>query len=346
MPRPIRDSVVVITGASSGIGRAAAHEFAKQGATVVLAARREQALEDAGRECGELGGRAMVVPLDVTNEEAVRDLARRTVETFGRIDIWVNNAAVSLFSRFEETPLDLYRKVIETNLFGYIHGARAALPYFREQGSGILINVSSVVSEAAQPYTSAYNLTKYAIRGLGESLREELLLDGARDIRVCTIMPASIDTPLFQHAANLTGRAVKPLEPIYPVEKVARAIVDVVDNPRPEIIVGNAGRQMIALKRILPLSLFERLMAWKVERDHLTREPSPQTTGNVFEPMPQYACTSGGWRSNNGGPSIGKWALVGLAVAAPALLYWAGQRNRVPALTGRRKSTLRQLLGQ
>ena len=327
MPKPVRESVVVITGASSGIGRAAAHEFARNGATVVLAARREQALDEAARECEERGGRALAVPTDVTDEQAVRALAQRTVEQFGRIDVWVNNAAVSLFSRFEETPPDLYRQVIETNLFGYIHGARAALPHFRQQGSGTLINVSSVVSEAAQPYTSAYNITKYGIRGFSESLREELMLDGTHDIHVCTVMPASTDTPIFQQAANLTGRAVKPMDPVYPVEQVARAIVNAVEHPRAEIMVGNAGRQLVLLKRLLPLSVFERLMAWKVDRDHLTRDPSPQTPGNAFEPMPQYAWTSGRWRSS-GGPSLGKWALVGLTLAAPAVLYLAKNRTQ------------------
>ncbi len=140
MPRKVGDAVVVITGASSGIGRATALAFARRGATVVVAARREQALRGVATECEQLGGRALAVPTDVTDEAAVRSLARRAVESFGRVDVWVNNAAVGLFGRFEDTPLEAYRRVIETNLFGYIYGARAALPIFREQGSGVLIN--------------------------------------------------------------------------------------------------------------------------------------------------------------------------------------------------------------
>lgn len=206
MPRPIEDSVVVITGASSGIGRAAAQEFARRGATLVLAARRAQALDEVARECKELGGHALAVPTDVTDEAAVQDLARRAIETFGRIDVWVNNAAVTLFARIEEAPYEDYRRVIETNLLGYVHGARAAIPYFREQGSGVLVNVSSVVGKVGQPNTSAYCATKFAIVGLSECLRQELL--DVEDIHVCTVMPPSVDTPIFQHAANYTGRVI------------------------------------------------------------------------------------------------------------------------------------------
>jgi NAD(P)-dependent dehydrogenase (short-subunit alcohol dehydrogenase family) len=133
MAQKIRDSVVVITGASGGIGRATALVLAGRGAAVVLAARRQQPLYELAGECEERGGRALAVPTDVTDEEAVRRLAQQAVEQFGRIDTWVNNAAVTLFGRIEETPYEAYRRVIETNLFGYIHGARVVIPYFREQ---------------------------------------------------------------------------------------------------------------------------------------------------------------------------------------------------------------------
>ena len=323
MARKLKDSVVVITGAASGIGRATALEFARNGATVVLAARRAQALDEVARECQILGGRALAVTTDVRDEEAVKRLARQAIENFGRIDVWVNDAAVTLFARFEEAPSDVYRQVLETNLFGCIHGIRAVLPYFREQGSGTLINLSSVVSEMPQPYTSAYVCSKWAIRALSECLRMELNLDDARNIHVCTVMPASIDTPLFQQAANYTGRAAKALPPVYPPEKVAAAIVDLAEDPRREVIVGGAGRAMMWFRRLSP-ALFERVMARQIDREHLSDQPEDPTPGNLFEPMPQYASVTGGWRSN-GSSSAGNWALLGLAVAVPALAYWANR---------------------
>lgn len=324
MPRKIRDSVVVITGASSGIGRATAQAFAEKGASVVLAARRQEALQEVASECRNLGGRALVVPTDVTDEDAVEELACEATQNFGRIDVWVNNAAVSLFGRFEETPSDVYRQVIETNLFGYVHGARAALKRFREQGSGVLINNASVVAKASQPYTSAYVISKFAIRALGESLREELILDGARNIRVSTVLPASIDTPFFRHAANYTGRAVKPLNPKYDAERVAQTIVHMARRPKREIVVGNAGR-LLALQRTVSGSLYERAAARLVDRDHFQDRPAAPGPGNVFEPIEEWNGTSGGWKTEGG--STGRKVALATAATVPALLGWRWLRK-------------------
>ena len=327
MPRKLPDAVVVITGASSGIGRAVALACARRGATVVVAARREQPLRELAGRCERLVGRALAVPTDVTDEAAVRQLAQRAIESFGRIDVWVNNAAVTLFGRFEETPPEAYRRVIETNLFGYVHGARAALPIFRDQGSGVLINVASVAGKVSQPYTSTYVLTKHAVRALGMSLRQELSLDGVGDIHVCTVLPASIDTPLFQHAANYTGRAIKPMSPVYEAEQAARAIVRLAEHPSREVIVGKAGR-MLSLVQMFAPGLAEGILARQVERDHFQDQPAPPTTGNLFEPLPQWTGVSGGWRQPDGGTPLRRAAAAGLATGVPALAAWLWARPR------------------
>jgi NAD(P)-dependent dehydrogenase (short-subunit alcohol dehydrogenase family) len=320
MKKKMQDLVVVITGASSGIGEATAFKFAEQGASVVLAARREWALREVAMECERRGGQALHVLTDVTDEAAVHELARRAMEQFGRIDVWVNNAAVGLFSRFEDAPIVDFRRVIETDLFGYVYGARAVLPLFYRRGRGTLINVGSIMSEVPGPYVSAYTVAKHGVRALGECLRQEAQLAGADDIKICTVMPATIDTPFFQHAANYTGRAVKAMPPVYPADAVAKTIVDLVDHPRREVVVGNAGRLMTMQQSLAP-GMNERMLAKMVDRQHLEDAPAPPTSGNLFSPMGRGASIEGGWRSPNGASKASKLATA-LVVGIPAALVW------------------------
>ncbi|WP_437812763.1 SDR family oxidoreductase [Sorangium sp. So ce1078] len=328
MREKFRNMVVVITGASSGIGRATALEFARRGAAVTLAARREQPLRELAAACEQAGGKALVVPADVTSEAAVLEIARRTTEAFGRIDVWVNNAAVTLFGLFEQTPSEPYRRVIETNLFGYIHGARAALAQFRRQGTGVLINVGSMVSRLSEPYVSAYVASKHAIRGLSQSLRQELKVLRARDIHVATVMPATIDTPFFQHAGNYTGRTPRAMPPVYPPERVARAIVRLARTPRREVFVGSAARQLALLSLVAP-GLAERLLARSVDRLHLKHDRTAYVTnGNLFTPLPEGTAVSGGWKPR-GKKRLLRAVVVGLSALAPAVLGFLLLRPRL-----------------
>ena len=203
--------VAVITGASSGIGRATAHRFAERGASVVVAARWMPLLKEAVSECAARGGKAIAIQVDVSDPESVENLARQAVEGYGKVDIWVNNAAVSLFARVDDGPLEMHRRVIETNLLGYLYGARAAVRIFREQGSGVLVNVSSATAYVGQPFTSAYVASKCGI-WTQRCIRQEV--SDCPAIHICTVLPGSTDTPLFQHAGNYIGRALQPLKPI------------------------------------------------------------------------------------------------------------------------------------
>jgi short-subunit dehydrogenase len=288
----IKDKVVVITGASSGIGRAAAHEFARRGYRVVVAARNKPSLDEVVEECRLFGSEAMAVQVDVTKEEEVNQLAVAARDKFGRIDTWVNNASVTLFGRFDEVPTADIRRVVETNLFGYMYGARAVIPHFREQGSGVLINVSSIVAIMGQPFTGAYVATKAAEKALSESLSQELANEG--NIHVCAVMPAVIDTPLFQHGANYMGKEAIPPKPIHPPELVAEAIVNISETPKKEVLVGSPGKLMYVARNIAPAKLFDKMVRKNIEKNHFRDNLVESTPGNLYDHTLDQV--SGGWR--------------------------------------------------
>jgi len=313
----VSESIVVVTGASSGIGRATALAFAREGASIVVCARREAPLASAAEQCRSLGVEALAVPADVRDESAIHALARRALDRFGRIDVWVNNAGVGVLGAFEAVPPDVFRGVIETNFFGCVHGARAVLPHFTAQDHGILINLASMLGKMAMPYYTAYAAAKFAVVGFGETLREELIGTG---VDVVTIMPAAIDTPFFAHSANYTGRAVKPPRPVYDPDDVARAIVRAAYHPRREIFVGGAARAMSALHAMAP-ALYEQAARSLADFDHFQDREAGPTPGAVLAPVPSGTDIRGGWRAHSTTRTAPTRAVaIGAAIVLPAYL--------------------------
>jgi NAD(P)-dependent dehydrogenase (short-subunit alcohol dehydrogenase family) len=285
--------VVVITGASSGIGRATACCCAERGARLVLGARRGEAVAELASTLTAAGGKAIGVSADVTNPAAVRALAEAAVTEFGGIDVWINNAGVYSVGPFENTPAEVFDELIAVDLMGVVTGSRVALEQFRLQGHGTLINISSMIGGLAGPQVSAYATAKWGVRGFSFALREELR--DAPGIEVCVVRPASIDTPIFRHAANFSGRELKALTPTYPPEQAARAIARLITHPRREVVVGGAGKALVAA-RDLAAPLVDRVFGVRAQRNHFVDgERAEPTTGNVFEPDPDWKTASGDW---------------------------------------------------
>lgn len=292
MNEKLRGAVVVLTGASSGIGRVAAQMFASRGARLVLAARDREALEEVATLCERRGAEVIAVPTDVRDEAQVQALRDAAVTRFDRIDVWVNDAAVYMMGPFERVSSEQFRALLDTNVMGYVHGTRAALAQFRRQGYGTLISVGSVAGKTAYAQASAYCASKHAIHALTEAVRQELV---GTNIHACLVAPATVDTPLYDHAANYTGRKMVAMPPIYSPERVARAIVSCAARPRREVLVGAASRLMPLLQMLAPW-LFERVQPRMVSRRHLAGAPAADTDGNFRRPLPPHA-DSGGWLS-------------------------------------------------
>ena len=274
----LRGKVVVITGASSGIGRAAALEFSRAGCRVVLAARRLDALEETATLCREHGGVAHVVTTDVTVESDLRRVRDEALARWGRIDVWVNNAGTTYFARLDEGELAAHRRVIDTNLIAPMMAARLVLPVFRQQHAGTLINVGSVLSLVGQTFVPAYVVSKFGLRGLSEAVRADVA--DIPGIQVSTVLPYAVDTPHFQDAGNATGKRPHPMPFVQEPEEVARVIVDVAARPRRQRYVPRYIVAGVALHWLCP-TVTERLLRHALIAFHLVGRQAV-TEGNLF----------------------------------------------------------------
>ena len=247
----VSDQVVVVVGASSGIGREAARRLAARGARVVVSARDELGLRSLVDEIRAAGGEAAAFTVDVAQFDRVKALADYAVARYGRIDTWVHGAAIAMWAPVEQTTPAEFKRIIEVNLLGQVYGALAALPYLRLEGRGALIHISSGEAKLPLPLQSAYATSKHGLAGFVDSLRMELQSEGV-PIAVTSILPSGINTPIFDKARTRIGVKPRPLPPMYQPELVADAIVYAAEHGPRELVVGGAAKVGILARRLAP----------------------------------------------------------------------------------------------
>jgi NAD(P)-dependent dehydrogenase (short-subunit alcohol dehydrogenase family) len=290
--KPIEEQVVVVMGASSGIGRETALRFANRGAKVVVSARSEQGLASLVEEIRGTGGKATAIPADVSEFEQVRAVADGAVEEYGRLDTWVHLSAVILFAAFEDTTPEEFRRLIDVNLMGQVYGAMAAVPHLRREGRGALVHISSMGARRSIPLQSAYCASKHGMEGFLESLRVEMEHEGL-PIGVTNVLPATINTPFFDKARTKLG--VKPVAPppIYQPGIVADAILHAAERPARDLVVGGAAKALLASQAVSP-RLLDAVMKRVGFEIHYTDEPKPEDApDNLFAPIEGHDTVEG-----------------------------------------------------
>ncbi|HEY6455862.1 MAG TPA: SDR family oxidoreductase [Steroidobacteraceae bacterium] len=273
--------IVVITGASAGVGRATANEFARHGCNVVLLARNAARLASAARECRAYGVQALTIPTDVADAAAVEAAASRIEKEFGPIDIWVNVAMATVFAPLADLSAEEFKRGTDVTYLGQVHGTMSALKRMRQRDRGVIINVGSALAYRAIPLQSVYCGAKFAVRGFTDSLRSEILHDHLK-VHLCMVDLPAMNTPQFDWSLNKTGRKAQPVAPIFQPEVGARAIYFAAFHRRRNVWVGFPTIRAILADRIVP-GLLDRYLAKAGYRGQLTQEPSPASApANLF----------------------------------------------------------------
>ena len=295
--KPVEEQVVVLMGASSGIGRETALRFARKGARVVVSARGEEGLDSLVEEIRAEGGDASYVVAEVTDFDQVKAVADRAVEEYGRLDSWVHLAAVGLFTTFEQTTPEEFERVIDVNLMGQVYGAMAALPHIKREGRGALIHISSVEAKRSFPLHSAYGASKHGIDGFLETLRVELRHEGW-PISVTQVMPATINTPFFDKGRSKLGVKAVGIPPIYEPGTVADTILYAAENPARDLVCGGAAQALILNQRLSPRMLDAILATRAGFAPQKTEEPrSEDDPDNLYAPIRGHDTAKNGFRA-------------------------------------------------
>jgi short-subunit dehydrogenase len=280
--KPLREQVIVLTGATSGIGLVTARMAARAGARLVLAARDEEALDAVVREIRGSGGQAACAIADVGNEQQVRGIAETAIHSFGGFDTWVNNAGVSIYGKLVDLSLQDQRQLFETNFWGVVHGSRVALEQLRNRG-GALINIGSVLSERSIPLQGIYCASKHAVKGYTDALRMEVEKDGL-PVSVTLIKPSAIDTPYKEHAKNYLDVQPQNPPPVYAPDLVAQAILHCAEHPQRDVIIGGGGKLMTVLEHFAPAAA-DTYMKWFLFDQQKTEAPaSEHRNGSLYAP--------------------------------------------------------------
>jgi NAD(P)-dependent dehydrogenase (short-subunit alcohol dehydrogenase family) len=288
---PLHEQVIVITGASSGIGLVTAQQAALRGARVVLVARNGDDLQRGVERIRRHGGRAVPVVADVADPEQVERVAAAAVAEFGRIDAWVNNAAVSMYGRIMDLSLEDMRRQMDVNYWGQVYGSRVAVRHMRHRG-GALINVASALADRAIPLQGNYCAAKHALKAFTDALRMELEEAGV-PISVTLVKPASIDTPFFEKAKTYLGVEPQPVPPVYAPEVVSEVILHAAEHPLRELIAGGSGAKLSAA-RFAPRLADLYMERWTFDSQH-TDTPTNRRADNLYEPV----ADDGGERGRN-----------------------------------------------
>lgn len=290
--KPLNEQVVVVFGASSGIGRQTALDFAEKGARVVVAARSESGLKSLVEEIGQNGGKAYYFTADAANFEEVKAVADVAFERFGGIDTWAHVAATMVFAPFEQTTPEEFKRVIEVNLLGQVYGAMAALPYLRKSGQGALIHVSSVEAYRTLPFQSAYGSSKHGVAGFIEALRVELQDEGV-SISVTEVLPAAINTPIWDKGrSKFKCKARPPLPPIYHPKIVSDTILYAAENPIRDIVAGGGALGVPLFERLAP-SLTDTITGL-IGFNQFDDEPlPPDAPDGLFDTVPELDTIEG-----------------------------------------------------